>query len=421
MSSLVLINIWWNIPLRRQYFHQLSAIMSICDLIQTSVTFLGDYGNSRRADKNYVLCALQNYGLQVGLMYKVSVVLTVCSTILYLVKTLKIPLRKYLFLLCTMIATSILLALSFAFKTANFYCYDGLYDNSTASKSRRRSAKFAAILLFTPLAIIIVSVSLLCIIIQHRINKSIKHYNRNNTMIFSPLVNDNGMNVSDNSVVITTVTTITTTATNNSTSANINNDTTKDNPMGRQQTSDSHFMEQNVMINLVNRLKLFPYIFATTYVIGFFAFAYVFVTGHSTLYLDAGVGTATSLTGFFMGCGYFYYQKNPFGFISEILNACLDLLQIYIIVHIRHMGSILWPISSPLSTAATSASPFYGKNNHTTNDNYSDTIFESEGIRLSSFVDEREYSNPLSDEMIIKSASYEYNNQEYRVDFALSV
>jgi hypothetical protein len=162
-SCLLILNVLYTPGAIKQVFQQLSMLLAICDLIQTSATFLGNNDSTK-----YVLCCVQNYMLQVGVAYKASTVLVISGLSLFITNKLRIPTKILRLVMLALTVASILLAISFWFQTANVYCHEEDFDLENASRKDKRSAYVLLLAIFGPLYLFILTLTCICIAIERK-------------------------------------------------------------------------------------------------------------------------------------------------------------------------------------------------------------------------------------------------------------
>jgi hypothetical protein len=162
-SCFLILNVLFTPGAIKQVFQQLSMLLAICDLIQTSATFLGNSDSM-----TYVLCCVQNYMLQVGVTYKASAVLLISGLSLFITNKLRIPTNIPMLVMLALTVASILLAISLWFQTANVYCYEEDFDLENASHKLKRSAYVLLLAIFGPLYLSILALTCICIAIERK-------------------------------------------------------------------------------------------------------------------------------------------------------------------------------------------------------------------------------------------------------------
>ena len=95
--------------LRSQFFQQLSSLLAISDIIQTSSTFLGDYAR-------YYKCRSLHYILQFGYFFKTSILLIIGATAWYIVLHLSIPTQKTAILATTVFIPIVLIIIFWGYE-----------------------------------------------------------------------------------------------------------------------------------------------------------------------------------------------------------------------------------------------------------------------------------------------------------------
>ena len=132
-SCLVILNVFTCERIRYNFFQQICVLFAIADMIQTSVTFLGDY---RHYESDNNLCGVQVYGLAFGLNFKLATVLVINGTSWYVIENLTIPNNKNTILTMAMVVASILSGASVVFRTSKVYCEDLDYENLSSSEEK---------------------------------------------------------------------------------------------------------------------------------------------------------------------------------------------------------------------------------------------------------------------------------------------
>lgn len=243
----MLINIL-SIPLLRgQLFQQLCGVIAVTDMIQSFSWFIG-----RKWEESYSTCAMQEYFLQAGALYKAFCTLLICAISTYIVRTLKLPTTSFLFpfFSISFILPSILLCISIYFKSARIYC--GLNDESEYEEGNldnRLSVYAFGLAFLIPIYLCSIFDSILFGYLTYKlvIAKNDKH----NSMIF------------DNSY----------------------------------------------LMKAVERIKIFPLCFSLGWSLELFIYIYSAIYSSPPLYVQLLASLGISSVGISMALFYFYHQK----------------------------------------------------------------------------------------------------------------
>ena len=161
-SCLVLLNVLTCEKIRYQFFQQLCGVFAVADIIQTSVTFLGDHGHE---DSNYTLCSIQNYGLTLGLLNKLATVLVINGVSWFIITHLTIPNNKHVVLSFAIFLACLLTTVGMVLNSSDIYCTDFHYDE--ASRKKERAADYL-LFLFVLTYISFFIIVLFCIAISRK-------------------------------------------------------------------------------------------------------------------------------------------------------------------------------------------------------------------------------------------------------------
>ena len=164
-------NVIFTKGLRHQLFQQLAFLLALADVIQVSVTFIGDYGNSEYdSGDDYVKCCIQNYTLQFGVLFKSSVALFIGGVVWHIVRFLKSPQYLYFYLSFCVILPICCVCLSILFNTADVHCtqdyqYEDESDAGQTSYLVLLGVFFAP--LYIQLAVLVVAVIAVKVKLSH--------------------------------------------------------------------------------------------------------------------------------------------------------------------------------------------------------------------------------------------------------------
>jgi hypothetical protein len=170
-SCLVMANVIFTEGLLVQLFQQIALMLAISDVIQTSPTFLGDYGDYRNSERaSYTKCCIQNYTLQFGVMFKTSILVYIGGIVWHIVKRLSVPNQKHYLLGCTILPPIIFTSVSIVFQTADVYCVES-YDFSEESSERQLSYIMLVGVFFLPLYIQLITLMLYCFAVKVKMSR----------------------------------------------------------------------------------------------------------------------------------------------------------------------------------------------------------------------------------------------------------
>mmetsp|Transcript_11715 Transcript_11715/g.17750 ORF Transcript_11715/g.17750 Transcript_11715/m.17750 type:complete len:323 (+) Transcript_11715:38-1006(+) len=241
--------------LRSQCYHQLILLLAITDLIQSGNWFIGP-----KYTATYQQCALQEYLLQAGTLYKSFTTLIICSIAMYIVRLNKHPPQKivlqYTFMI--LLIPTMALILSILLHSARVFCTVDIKSYNEASHDGR-----VAILAFwLCFEVLVYLCTFIDIILLFSISKHLKESHSNlcgrNLGILSTA---SGKNTRD-----------------------------------YQQTL------------FVNKLRIFPFIVAVLLIPDSVSLMVILLTGRGALTLRLIANACWGSTGWIISIGYFYFQ-----------------------------------------------------------------------------------------------------------------
>ena len=162
-SLSVCLNILSDEKLRVQYFQQLTIAYCAADLLQTSVTFLGNHG---RGKGNTELCSAQIYGLEFGLLGKATVSCVIHGVSWYIADSLKFPRQTWKIHLTLLLSLVLVFVVSVSVRASVVYCDDN-FKYSEASESDQVAADYL-LFIFLLVYVLIATVMLFSILIYRK-------------------------------------------------------------------------------------------------------------------------------------------------------------------------------------------------------------------------------------------------------------
>mmetsp|Transcript_5590 Transcript_5590/g.8517 ORF Transcript_5590/g.8517 Transcript_5590/m.8517 type:complete len:342 (-) Transcript_5590:185-1210(-) len=245
--------------LRNQLFHQLTVFLAAADLIQSGNWFIG-----AKYTAPYSQCAVQEYMLQAGTLFKAFTTIIICGLATYIVSQQKHPnqIAVLQYGAIVLLIPCLAVVLSISLHSAKLFCNVHIDKYSDASRDERISI-LAFWLCFEVLVYIcaLVDVTFLC-----TIDRRLKAIHSSLTSTSRAISVDDG--------------------------------------------SSLHTKRQLQLIQFVNRLRFYPLVFVVCWVPDSISLLVILLTGRHALTLRLIANAAGGSTGWAIALSYFYFQYN---------------------------------------------------------------------------------------------------------------